>query len=216
MQALSCYNEATKNALAVLQTPESVAELVTGLKENKSDMPQDTTHLSTSTKEIPLTNGMVALVDADDFDLVRGYRWNPVRSTKAAATLYARTALRGKDGYYLKMHILILGKMPGKVIDHINGNGLDNRRCNLRHVTVSQNQANSAKHIKGSSSFKGVSWVRRDSRWKAQITVNYRSIWLGSFESAEEAARAYDDAAMRHFGECARVNFPHAHVKEVG
>jgi len=103
------------------------------------------------------------------------------------------------------MHRLIMGNPQGMEVDHINGNGLDNRRCNLRVVTTSQNQAN--QHARrGRSSFKGV--FKQRSRWRARIHVQQKGINLGSFLTEEEAARAYDAAALHYFGEHACLNFP--------
>jgi hypothetical protein len=101
------------------------------------------------------------------------------------------------------MHKLLI---PGvSRIDHRNRDGLDNRRENLRPATQSQNMANSRSRP-GSSLFKGVSWIRRDRRWYASIMFNYRSISLGNYVSEIEAAKAYNAAAIRLFGEYARLN----------
>lgn len=102
---------------------------------------------------------------------------------------------------HVKMHSLILD-VP--MVDHKNGDTLDNRRCNLRSATSSQN--NRRRKSKGSSSFKGVSWDAKNLKWRASICVG-REINLGRFLSEEDAAQAYDQAALKHFGEYARCNF---------
>ena len=105
------------------------------------------------------------------------------------------------------MHRLILGCGPGEEVDHRNGNGLDNRRGNLRPATHALNQAN-VRRVRAKSGFKGVSrWVRPSPRpWRAHITVKGRMKFLGAFATPEEAARAYDAAARELFGEFACTN----------
>lgn len=113
------------------------------------------------------------------------------------------------------MHRLILGLAPGQVGDHRNGNGLDNRRENLRMATYSQNNQNARPSSKKASPFKGVSircnrfGGRYKARpWAAEIHVDGRKIGLGSFPDEVSAAKAYDVAAREHFGEFAKLNFP--------
>jgi AP2 domain-containing protein len=159
--------------------------------------------------------GRVALVDDGDYDLVMQYRWRvheqPHAPGRKPSGPYAIASMpRPGDGSHEKnilMHVLIMG-FTG--IDHENGNGLDNRRANLRPATRSQNKANTSRYsgrIPGSSGFKGVYWRERDKRWHAQIRVNGRGITLGYFHDEIQAARAYDAAAREHFGEFARTNF---------
>jgi hypothetical protein len=106
------------------------------------------------------------------------------------------------------MHREIMQAPPGKVVDHINGNRLDNRKCNLRLCTRRQNLRNAAKRPGCQSQFKGVSFDRRHNRWFATIWFEGRSISLGSFLDEVEGARAYDRAALELFGEYAWLNFP--------
>lgn len=153
-------------------------------------------------REIALPRGMVALVDDEDFALVSRRTWSPSRNDGNGGTFYAVSGASPR----VLMHVLILGSEPGTQIDHINGNGLDNRRSNLRRCSRAQNAANRAKQ-RGTftSRFKGVS--RLASGWRAYITAG-RFIYLGTFATEEDAARAYDAAAVEHFGEFARLNFP--------
>ena len=108
----------------------------------------------------------------------------------------------------IQMHRLLLGLKPGdsRESDHKDGNGLNNRRNNLRIATRAQNQHNQRPQ-KGTSRFKGVCWHRDAAKWQAQIQIERRKIHLGYFDSEIEATRAYDAAARNHFGEFARLNF---------
>ena len=137
-----------------------------------------------------------------DYGPVKGIRWQAHSRRKA---VYA-TALIKTNGkrVFIQMHSLLAGKET----DHRNGNGLDNRRLNLRsNASASQQGANRPKRAGSSSSkYKGVSWVR--NRWWAYITVNGKKLHLGHFKSEDDAARAYDAAARKHFGEYTTLNFP--------
>lgn len=152
-------------------------------------------------KEIPLSKGYVALVDDEDFELVSGYKWY---AQVLKGVVYAASR---KDRLF--MHRLILAVEEELLVDHINHNGLDNRRINLRAATKSQNNANQRTRLH-TSRFKGVClFVDKRSgwtRWMSQITVNKKNIHLGYFKVEEEAARVYNEAALRHFGEYALIN----------
>lgn len=146
---------------------------------------------------IQLAGGWVAVVDAADLALLAGRRWCAFRSRR---TVYAY-ANRPK----VFMHRLVAGAGPGEQIDHRDGDGLNNRRTNLRRATTSQNGGNMAPRP-SRHGYKGVTPAR--SRWAARIMVGYRRRHLGTFDSPEEAARAYDEAAREAWGEYARTNFP--------
>lgn len=165
--------------------------------------------------EIPLTNGGVALIDDADYPLVRGRTW---RWRQSGRIRYAESHHDGRPENTKRrlrvrtfMHRIILGLSdPKTCCDHINRNGLDNRRCNLRPATRSQNMANRNKTVKNSTGFKGVVYLRRRRvpTWTAQIGVMYRVVYLGRFQTPEDAARAYDKAALFFFGDFANINFP--------
>jgi hypothetical protein len=154
--------------------------------------------------EIPLTQGKVALIDEADHDLVSSYSWH---THGTAPLLYARTALPTVNGKQPRrlMHHVITGL---RYVDHTNGNGLDNRRSNLRPATQSQNSRNRGKTRANKSGFKGVCWYPTTRKWVAAIRHNYKLVSLGYFFTPEEAARAYDAAALELHGEFAYLNFP--------
>ena len=152
------------------------------------------------------------LYDDEDHDLISKYNWYILSAKRVIPNenqYYAAGSIRDKQGKWttIQMHRLLMGEQEGKVIDHINGNGLDNRRCNLRFATYSQNFANSrSRH--GSSKYKGVTLRKTSGSWQAAIQVNKKSYYLGNFRSEIEAAKAYDKEALRVWGEYARLNFP--------
>jgi hypothetical protein len=154
--------------------------------------------------------GRVALVDDDDYDLVMQYRWHVREYWRPGRVRpmgpYAMTNVR-RDGrrVTLFMHNLIMGSTG---IDHESGNGLDNQRSNLRPATHDQNMHNRRPNLGHSSQYKGVTWRRNSGKWHARITLDGKRRSLGYFAGEEDAARAYDVAALASFGEFARPNFP--------
>ena len=156
-------------------------------------------------KELVLTRGKVALVDDADFQRFNQYKW---QAMKVKHLWYAMRSIHvDKKLRIILLHREILGLQhkDGIMTDHRNGNGLDDRRCNLRACTHTDNMRN-RKTQKHSSVFKGVAWVKRVGRWIAYISVNNKTIHLGYFHDESEAALAYNDAAQKYFGEFARLN----------
>ena len=150
--------------------------------------------------EIPLTQGRTATIDPEDWPLVSPFTWF---ASEDKNTWYATA--HGPDGT-LRMHRVIMGAEPGETIDHRDGDGLMNRRFNLRRATVSQNGQNQRIGEKNKSGFKGVSWAAHAGKWRTNIKVDGKHVHLGYFSDLHAAARAYNEAAKNCYGEFACLN----------
>jgi hypothetical protein len=164
-----------------------------------------------SFRYIPLTRGLNAIVDLSDFDWLNERNWcafipEPKRDKNV---VYAVARI---DGKFVYMHRLIAQCSAGEEADHINHNTLDNRRANLRKCTSANNKWNLRKGKQNSSGFKGVSWDKSRNQWSAKISLGDRTVNIGRFPTANEAARAYDEKAVQLFGKFAHTNFPTEHV----
>jgi hypothetical protein len=157
-------------------------------------------------KQIPLTQGLFAIVDDGDYEMLSKRNWFSMHA-RTAGKFYAATSDIERGGH-LMMHRVLLGMANAKrpLVDHINRNGLDNRRENLRLCTHMQNLWNASLSKRSKTGFKGV--TVRYGGFGANICKNYKQIRLGSFTTPEAAARAYDRAARELFGEFAYLNFP--------
>jgi hypothetical protein len=164
---------------------------------------------------IPLTRGRFALVDAADEEAVLSKHW--CASHNGHSRYYVRANVRRADGSKVSilLHRFLLDAQPGEHVDHINGDTLDNRRSNLRLCSNRQNHQNMTSANMRRGSFKGVTWSRNAGKWMAQICAgpiqkdgHRKRIYLGYFSDKNAAARAYDAAALEHFGEFAALNFP--------
>ena len=156
---------------------------------------------------VELSNGRAeAVVDLADLHLVSGQRWFaicPGRVTYAVASSIQCAKQRART---LLMHRVILGNPDARNIDHIDGNGLNNRKANLRTATHSENQCNRPAPSNNTSGFKGVSFEARRNKWRAEITKSGRNIHLGYFAEKQLAVAAWTAAAADHHGEYARVS----------
>jgi hypothetical protein len=156
--------------------------------------------------ELKLSQGKIAVVDDEDFDLISSYKFK-LRESKSSG-FYVDCYFRDSNNKrkYVPMHRIIMEAEKEQNVDHKNGNGLDNRRENLRFCTDSQNAMNRTR-IVGKSSYKGIYWNTASKGWYSRIYVNKKRINLGTYKDEVEAAKAYDKAAIKHFGEFAKTNF---------
>lgn len=182
-------------------------------------------------RKIELTRGMYAKVDQADYERLAMYKWYATSARNRGGTVYAERSEGGrwKKKRNILMHREIMLQVNPKFeylnpkqtqmtktpnskrkselyVDHINGDGLDNRRANLRAVTPKQNVWNSRGH--GRSKYKGIWQVKGSGKWCARIKVDGKQRDLGRFDDEAEAARAYDAAARQERGEYAKLNFP--------
>ena len=154
-------------------------------------------------KKIQLTQGKHALVDDEDFEFLSQWKWHLSHGYAQRSINVSRFG-NGKKTKTIRMHRTIMQLSERTSIDHINGDGLDNRKSNLRACTGKQNQQNRKTHY--NKRFKGVNWHRRVSKWQTSIRVDGKLRHLGYFIDEIEAAKMYNKAALQYFGEYARLN----------
>lgn len=161
-------------------------------------------------KEIPLTRGMVAIVDDDWYEMLSLVKW------AASKRGYARrSSTYNGNNYCEPMHRVILDAPRSIAVDHINNNRLDNRRSNLRFSDAKGNNGNQSIRVGGTSKFKGVHFSPAKNRWIAQISRDGRRIHIGTFTSEDEAAIAYNLAALAHFGDFAKLNICSVTIRDM-
>lgn len=155
-------------------------------------------------KEISLSKGLVALVDDDDYEWLSKYKWYACRGKSGWYAVHETRQSEG--GRVIRMHREIVDAQPGELVDHWNHDTLDNRRENLRLCSDTQNCANQKLRVDNTSGYKGVGWNSRVRKWRAQLGMQGHRVHLGLFESPVDAARAYNAAAIKYFGEFAYLN----------
>lgn len=153
---------------------------------------------------IPLSKGLFALVDWDDANWISKYNWY-CSEAKNKTTYAIREATVHDDFKYTRMHIAILLPKDSRTPDHSNGNGLDNRRSNLRLANHNQQSYNRKVRSDNTSGCKGVSWYEKLQKWMVSITFNGKRKHIGYFYAKEDAAQAYILAAYLYHGEFARI-----------
>lgn len=154
-----------------------------------------------------LTQGKVAIIDSVDAHWALRDKWR----FNGGYAIRTRQPTDGPGSRYIWLHREILHPDSGEEGDHINRDTLDNRRCNLRIASRSQNGANRGLYANNTTGFRGIAYRARSKKgkpWRSGIQVNGRTLHLGCFYTAEEAARMYDKAALEHFGPFASLNFP--------
>ena len=159
----------------------------------------------TTVNRIKLTRGMFTIVDKKDYITLSKMKWYATGSGGGGVSRgqyhYAYT-----KGGKIQMHRLIMGAKKGQIVDHKNGDTLDNRRKNLRICSKIQNVQNAKMPITNKSGYKGVCLKKGSNRWAVQIASKGKKIHIGYFGTPLEGAKAYNKAARKHHGEFARLN----------
>ncbi len=158
-------------------------------------------YLGSGNKWHPVKTNIATLIDDEDYDRVVKYKWH---LSKRNNLKYAVSS-RGTNNY-IKLHRLILDAKENQLIDHINGNGLDNRKENLRFCSSVQNQMNTKIRKDNTSGHRGVMWNKRDKKWRAVIRINKKQTLIGKSYSKLEAIKMYDKKAKELYGEFVRQN----------
>ena len=158
-------------------------------------------------KFIKLTNGQKSIVDDEDYNTLNLYKWGNI----GKKTIYAARGRRIKGKYYkILMHREIMNANNSDIVDHINGNTLDNRKINLRFTDRTGNCRNCVRYSNGKNKYKGVRQQYSSSsgiRYSARIQINKKTrLYLGYFKNEEDAVLAYNNAAIKFFGEFAKLN----------
>lgn len=168
--------------------------------------------IGTGVRIIQITKGLITIVDEEDYEKLMQHSWFVHKSHHCCYA--ARLKHGNKKDRIIQMHreILCLSYHDGNIVDHINRDGLDNRKCNLRIVFPSLNRYNSRMMSINTSGYRGVSWHKQDRRWRANIGVKGKQIWCGQFTDRISAALAYDKAAIRYYGNDAVLNFPNERI----
>ncbi len=154
-------------------------------------------------KEIPLTQGYITIVDDEDYEMLVSFGSWYAKKTAKDGLVYAVCSVKNRQ---IQMGRVITSCPKGKVVDHINGSALDNRKSNLRVCYQRENMMNQAPHKGTASGYKGVRWDKEKKRWRAEIEYDGKRYSLGRHRDIKNAAIAYNNAAIKYHGEFARLN----------
>src|SRR3990167_1985734 len=157
-------------------------------------------------QQLPISKGKITIISDEDYTQLAQHKW---RVYINSGKLYAARWEKGKTmktRKHIKMHQVIMNPLKGLIVDHIDGDGLNNRRDNLRIVSNRQNTINRRKSVGTSSQFKGVYKAKNTIKWRSYIKTNNRQIYLGMFDTEHQAALVYDLWAKDMFGQYAKLN----------
>ena len=157
-------------------------------------------------KEIKLTQGKVAIVDDEMYDYLNQWKWFANKQKNDKFYVGRRILVSNKKQSTIWMHRFIMNPKKGMVIDHLDGNPLNNQKNNLRICTQSENLRNRNCNINNTSGFKGVYWHKITKKWMSYITINKKSLYLGIYTNPIKAAFAYNEAAIKYHGKFANIN----------
>lgn len=157
-------------------------------------------------KRIRLTQNKFAIVDNDDYEWLNNFKWYPDKSPSGKVYVVRNSKNESGKHKKIRMHQEIMGTPKGMETDHIDGNGLNNQRKNLRICTKSQNQHNRNKYKCNTSGYKGVSWHKGKEKWSAQIRINGILVYLGDYIAKEAAYEAYCKACIKYHKEFNNIN----------
>lgn len=193
---VTCYNNLLEDIRPVRDIPLVACD----------HRPDRSFFLGDTMKKIPLTQGQFAIVDDEDYEALSKVKWY---ASKTPNTYYANRCKEKRDGKQIKvpMHRQILNAPSNLIVDHINHDGLDNRRENLRLCTHTDNMRNRKINYNNRSGFKGVTWDKTHKKWRPNIQVDGKDMFLGYHFCIIKAAKIYDENARKFFGDFAKTNF---------
>jgi hypothetical protein len=204
---LICVNKPEREGELSITTAEEICDNYFK-KRWPVDRPEVQQPENEEIRYIALTKGKFAIVDKRDYEELNKYRWHALESQWGFYAVRTGRKSEGRRGEVIWMHREIAGNPKGKLVDHKNGNTLDDRIENLRAATRGQNNCNRGKcSTFTTSKYKGVSRERGRKKWQAGVRCKGRFIRIGYFDDEEAAARAYDKAAKKMHGKFARLNF---------